>query len=424
MRIARPVVLNQIVSPYGISILSTGIFLVAWFFPAGLYSRLIREPDLMFLDPETLIFFLLCVAGFWAGLLLIDFVFPSRPLLESSERPARLTYGAVIVPLVITTLMTAVACVQLVRETPDLLLLLVSQQGQLLKHQLGEVKLGVIGWGADLQQPVLWWAYWRLSGLRDGPSSVSRLRVRLYWAIFAIGFLSAIAMTIVQVSRDEMMSFLGGFAVVYLMRKISRREIRVAGIVRNIVVLLLVVLLLFVSFALLRGTRDMSGGIGDFVGYTLASYNRLTALLHGTMHYPYGGHGIYLVPFLNANHVVNSIFPFNQVFQWPDFYSLWNSEFVAPQVAGLNDYLIWSGTFGYLFADAGWFTPFVVAGYGLIYGAFWSQMKSGTALGLTVYPWLAFSALAWFSANRAFNGSFPFFLAAGLLLMAYEKLMS
>jgi hypothetical protein len=220
------------------------------------------------------------------------------------------------------------------------------------------------------------------------------------------------------------MPLFGGLAVIYVMGKIHRREVKTTGLLRYLVVLLAFVISLFVLLAFMRGTTDISAGIRDFVGYTLASYNRLTALVHGTMHYPYGGRGIYLFPFLNSNHIVNAVFPINQTLGWPDFYQLWHSEFVAPQVAGLDDYLIWSSAFGYLFADCGWLTPIVLAGYGIAYNLVWRQAKSGTALGLTLYPWFAFSALAWFSTNRVFNANFPFFVAAGLLLVAYEEVLS
>lgn len=424
MRIARPLILNHIVSPYGISVLSTLVFLIAWLFPPGLYSQLIHEPDLMFLDPETLLFFLLCVAGFWAGLLLIDFLFPSPPLLESRYRISRLKDMALILPLALTTVLTCAVAVELLRRTPNLIVLLLAQQGSAVKNNLADVQLGILGWGPDLQQPLLWWTYWHLLASKHKEAKSRRSRRILLWAIFATGLFAQIAVSVLKVSRAGLMPLLGGLAVVYLMSRIARREIKTAGLIRSIVIIAAFVVLVFVSFSLMRGNTDVSVAMGGFVGYTLASYNRMAALLHGTMHYPYGGHGIYVFPVLNSNHLLNAIFPFNKIFKWPDYFELWHSEFVAPQLAGLNDYDIWSGAFGYLFSDCGWWTPLMLALYGAVYGLVWRLVKSGNTLGLTIYPWFAFCALAWFSGNLAFGSALPFCIVAGLLLIAYEKLLA
>jgi hypothetical protein len=112
------------------------------------------------------------------------------------------------------------------------------------------------------------------------------------------------------------------------------------------------------------------------------------------------------------------------IFGWPDFLELWNSEFQAPQLAGLRNDLIWSGVFGYLFSDFGWASPLVLLGYGTIYGLIWRSAKLGRTFGLTLYPWLAFTALCWFSSNMVFDSKFPFLMGAGVMLMIYEKVLS
>lgn len=72
----RDLVIRNIVSPYGLTAASVLLFLVAWTFPPSLYSHYVREPDIMFLDPASLLFFLLCVLGFLSGLMLIDYLYP------------------------------------------------------------------------------------------------------------------------------------------------------------------------------------------------------------------------------------------------------------------------------------------------------------------------------------------------------------
>src|SRR6202020_1703154 len=91
-------------------------------------------------------------------------------------------------------------------------------------------------------------------------------------------------------------------------------------------------------------------------GYTVASYNRLAALLTGVMSYQYGGREGYLFPYLLDAKKINSVTGLSPVFMWPSSSELWLSESTSTLLAGLNGRYIWSGTFGYLYSDLGWFT--------------------------------------------------------------------
>lgn len=424
MQIARPVMLNHAMSPYGISIISTLFFFVGWALPAQFYSRLVNERDLMFLDAETLLLFLSCVAGFWVGLLLVDFLLPTPGLLETITRPLRLRGLPLMLPLMITTAMTILAGIQLFKTSPNLLVLLFAQQGDTIKFQLADVKLGPLGWGVVVQTVVLWWTYWRLSNSRPSDTEPARRRRFLSWLIFAVGIIAQIGISVLKVSRSDVMPIFGGLAVLYLMGKIQRGELKTSGLLRYFLFFPLAIMCLFIGFGALRGANDLTFALGDFAGYTLASYNRLAAVIHGTMRYPYGGQGIYLFGCLSSNNALSSALPIKNALAWPDFFSLVASEFQAPQLAGLNPLLIWSGAFGYIFADIGWAAPLILIFYGVVYGLVWRQAKLGTALGLTLYPWFAFSVLSWFSSNLVFDFRFPFFVVAGLVLAAYERLLS
>jgi hypothetical protein len=425
MRIARPLLLNHIVSPYGIAIVSTLGFLIAWTFPPGLYSDLIGEPDLIFFDAETLLYFLLCVAGFWAGLLLIEFVLPSAPLLETSPRSSKIKGFPLMFPLMLATVMTGILVVQIYKNSPDLLVMLLSQQGSAVKlEQNQEASYGPLGWASVVLTSVLWWTYWMLINSRPDQPGQFRGRRFFPWFIFAVGFLVQIALCVVKVSRSELMPLFGGLAVLYLLDKIRRKKLTTVGLLRYSVVFSVTVVSLFSLFSLVRGVNDVSSNLSGLVGYTVASYNRMTALLRGSMHYPYGGSGIYLSNFMAYNRSFNEIIPLRKTMGWPESLELWNSDFQAPQLAGLDPFLIWSGSFGSLFVDFGWTTPLILTFYGVIYGVLWRSIKAGTTIGLTLYPWLAFSSLFWFGANSVFDHRFVFFFATGLLLMAYEKLLS
>jgi hypothetical protein len=417
------VILNHVVSPYGIATLSTLIFLFAWVFPGGLYSAIVSEPDLMFLDPQTLLFFLLCVAGFWAGLLLVDFLLPSAQLLESRFRPAPTKGPLLLLPLAVTTLATVLAGVEMFRQSPNLLTLLLSQQGADVKAEFATTQLGVIGWGATMQTVVLWWTYWRLSNVDSTRTDLPKHR-RFVWLAFSMGLLAQVALSLLKVSRSDLLPVFAGLAVLYVLKKIQNGELKTAGLIRYCVIFFVAVMSLFVAVGVYRGASDITVALGDFMGYTLASYNRMTALLQGRMHYPFAGRGLYLSLALTTNNSLDSILHLKDAFGWPSYIDIWSSEFQAVEQAGLNSQLIWSGAFGYLFSDFGWGTPLVIGAYGIVYGLVWRQAKSGTAIGVSLYPWFAFSALAWFSSNLVFDSRFFFFLMAAVLLAAYERFLA
>src|ERR1035441_5966577 len=77
--------LRYLISPYGLATVSYVVFVTAMLFPPRLYSSVMDEPNFMFLDPASVLFFTLCTAFFVAGVWLVGVAFPvvafiDRPL--------------------------------------------------------------------------------------------------------------------------------------------------------------------------------------------------------------------------------------------------------------------------------------------------------------------------------------------------------
>jgi len=51
----------------------------------------------------------------------------------------------------------------------------------------------------------------------------------------------------------------------------------------------------------LKGALDLSTQVSTFIGYTIAAYNRLAAVLNGSLHFEYTGRGIYFSNFISFN---------------------------------------------------------------------------------------------------------------------------
>jgi hypothetical protein len=86
-------------------------------------------------------------------------------------------------------------------------------------------------------------------------------------------------------------------------------------------------------------------------------------------------------------------------FGWPTYFLIWQSEFLSVHAAGLNKAFIWSGVFGYVYSDLGWFAPLYIFFTGLVVAWFWSLFQRGQTLGIVIYPWLAYWILFWSGSN-------------------------
>ncbi len=70
----RRLILRNLISPYGLAMASSCLFLFAWVFPPGIYTRYILEPDLLHYNVAVLVFFAICVAAFLCGVRLTGFL--------------------------------------------------------------------------------------------------------------------------------------------------------------------------------------------------------------------------------------------------------------------------------------------------------------------------------------------------------------
>jgi hypothetical protein len=390
----REHVIRNIASPYGLTVASLLFFLAAWAFPPALYSSYTQEPDLMFLDPASLLFFLLCVLGFVLGMRLIDFFFPVGPLTRGKIEVSISPMWFILLPVIAGTALTVLSNILLLRNNVNLLELLMSAQGAQIKNEGGLDTVGSVGLASVGLMGIVWWAMWRKHQLNIRGWRSLAVQLALIVATGAM-----LVSATLKMGRGEFMPILAGIAVLFLLGELAERRLTPTSIFRYIVAFVILIVGSFAAFSRLRGAFDLWSLVSDLLGYTISSYNRLAAILDGRMRYPFAGRGIYLSPFVSFNETFNHLFRINSLLGWPDFMTSWRSEFGAVSEAGLNSNLIWCGTFGYIFSDLGWFSPLMLFLYGLMTGCAWRSLKLGRIAGMVLYPWLAFCILFWFGTN-------------------------
>lgn len=392
--------------------ISYALFLFACLIPPSVYSHYMKEPDLMFLDPATILFYSLCVASFMAGVWLVGWIFPSS-FVERKLKTRISPTLFLLIPLALGIAATAIAMFLLVKQVPDIILLLLSQQGAGIKDALAFDIKGRFTVPPIMLTGITWWAFWRYSALHLGGWRKRLVKFALFVAV-----LSVIASSTLIVSRNYLMQIVCGMAILYVLRRTLKRQISATFYIKTGMTLAICVSLLFMSFSFLRGTDTWDDQFYSLFGYTVASYNRLAALVNGSLHYPLGGRGIYLSSV--ASHT--RLLPFKSILNTPDTVEAWGAEFGAVTQAGLDGNLIWSGTFGYIFADLGWLSLPFIFGYGLLYGIVWRWMKRGSPWGLVLYPCFAFCELFWLGTNYLLDAPLEALLVVAICFAGYESL--
>ena len=404
-------IFDNLVSPYGLAAMSCVLFCVACLIPPSIYSHYMSEPDLMFLDPKTILFYMLCVASFVAGVWILGWIFPS-PSFTTCEYQTRIAPTFFLLgPLSLAVVAAIFMILYLVINYPILLIAVFAQQGGEAKDTIAFdvdghfafVPLALIG--------IMWWAYWRHFDL-----DIQGRKKQLVRFSVAAALLCTVVSSVITLNRSTLMLGVCGMTVLYMLRRAMRKQLSFAVILRSGIAISLGIVFIFFSFSFLRGAGNWDAQFNTLFGYTIASYNRLAAVLNGSMHYPFGGQGIYLSSFATRTRLL----PFSYILNPPDYLEVWGSEFGAVSQAGLDGRLIWSGTFGYIYSDLGWFSCLFLFGYGAIYSIVWSWMKSGKTLGVVLYPYFGFCILFWLGGNYLLDSPVEVMSAVALLLACYE----
>ena len=405
----RDLVTRNIVSPYGLAMISYAFFLFACLIPPPVYSHYIMEPDLMFLDPATILFYTLCVAGFVAGLWLVGWLFPSSFVdrkFETRISPTLFLLG----PLTLAVAAATITNVYLITQYPTIIISLLAQQGGDVKDTITFEVSAHLAFVPLVLLGVTWWAFWRRSEL-----SLQGWRKGLVSVFLLVAVVSAIVSSILTLSRNMLMITICGLAILHGVRRIVRKQVSFKFIFRSGIAVVVCISLLFFAFSSLRGSNSWDAQVNELIGYTAASYNRLAAVVNGNLHYPFAGDGMYLSSVVAHSHML-----LGGYLNSPDPVDVWASEFGAVARAGLDDRLIWSGAFGYIFSDLGWFSLLFVFGYGMLYGVVWNWIKRGKVLGVVLYPCFGFCTLFWIGTNYLLDQPSEILSIVAIILTGYE----
>ena len=405
-------------SPARLALYSYGIFLVAWILPPTLYTTILYEPDLMFLNPVLFAFFTICTAAFIAGLHLAEWLTKTQQLTKHVPE-FRASVMVLCVPVAVATLW-AVAYLRDVGTHLSIAALLLSQQGSVIKDSNSSLDLssGRLALSEPFLIACLWWSYSRYSAFKRFLVG----RRLLFIVVFSTGFLVAMLICLSLVDRSTLMPLVIGTMLLWVHYKyrsgsLNRKSLAVIGLV-----VIGLIGCLFAFFSYLRGSNSSAMVLGTIAGYSIASYNRLAAVLSGLIVSPFPGKPIHLVYYLLESVRLEGILHFRAALSWPDAYGVFLLEFTQIYASGLNPSLIWLGFFGYIFTDIGWLTPLYIGVVGVVTGLVWASFRRQHLIGLILYPWLGFCILFWMGSSIEFNQTFVYLAEAVGAIWLYERM--
>jgi hypothetical protein len=413
--IRRSSLLVYFISPYGLATISCFTFAIAWLFPPEMYTQLVEEPDLLFLNIESALFYAACVAGFLLGLYLVEAYLPAERLVDRQLEPGISPMAFILGPLCVALLLNMLSLISVLRQGILLPLLLSGEGGEAKDLWQADGSLVLT---STCLAGVMWWAIWRSLQLQS--KSISRLLTR---ALIYVAILVVVLSASLMLNRIVLFSTVIGSVVITLSRRIVAGTITGKAVLKTGLLLCALMTAFFVLYSSLRGNDTPNAVTSDLVQYTISSYNRLPALLSGALRYPYAGTGVYLISFLESNNLFNRIIPVREMLKWPSYADLFKSEFWAVWRANLNGKLIWSGTFGYVCSELGWLSPGYLFFYGLLYGCVWRSLRRGLTFGIVLYPWFAFCILFWLGTNELLDTMCAVLVIDASALAAYEWLL-
>jgi len=392
--------------------LSSLVFVTAWVFPPKMYAQLMDEPDLIFLNVEAAFFYAMCVGAFLLGVYLVDVYIPSERLVDKQLEPGISPTAFILAPVFVALFLNSLSLISVLRQGV-LLPLLLSGKGAEAKDLWGEE--GSLVLSATCLAGVVWWAIWRSHQLQVKGVSCRVTRAILYVAILLVVLSASLIL-----NRIVQFSVVIGAAIITLVRRILTGAVAQKAILKAGLILCALLIGFFALFSALRGNDTPEAIATDLAQYTLSSYNRLPALLSGTLRYPYAGKGVYLCRFLASNNLFNRIIPVREMLGWPSYRDVFDSEFWAVWRANLNGNMIWPSTFGYIYSDLGWLSPGFLFFYGLLYGWVWRSVRCGRTFGIVLYPWFAFCILFWLGANYLLDTMCAVLVIDAVALSAYD----
>lgn len=410
---------RSLISPGALGYLYLVYALIAFFVPVDFYEGLIHERYFARLDFRMLLFSVGCVVFYQAGTAFAGYFRNTQEVVEESQLCKHADRsGALIVMALVVIAVNLTSAVRIVQQNYAIVtatLLYGQNTGSQFKDEFvsADAMLAV--------NPLLILMAWILYS-----EKLSGNRSRAIYFLMVAAMALSVFISVIKLARYELIPLVIGIAVLKLRKVYQARENSNSSSkpYRVVAVYSAAVVGIFLIFAAIRD--EASGGNGlaaNAVGYTVASFNRLSAVLDGQLELSYGGSGIYVLNLFSNLPVVGSSFGSFL----PSNAAVYKAEFSDMQMAGLYRGYNWVTMYGYYYADLGlWVFPFCFV-FGVIAQMAWRSFVQSGMLGTIVYPYIAFALILSFASywiSRPFIAAFAIFIVLYHVCNFVSKILS
>ena len=402
-------------SPLTVVVVPLVLLAVVLAMPPAVYEFYMREPDFAYMNWQMAKFFLanigMFIAGVCVGLLLLGVPKPAdaiKPLQDPLH---------IWIPLCIALGISFYAEAILLMNNSWLWTAWLSptKDFSFVRSELNTT--GALTEAGTLLAAIIQWTIWKTRSYeRAHQVCLTNLRLALVFAI-AILLLSAL----IKLARWELFPYLTAIAISLAGASGSIENISFRKALPKILIGVAGLFIVFNAIAMIRGVVAIGDLIESTMGYTVASFNRLSLMLSGSLNYPYGGSGIYAFRFLANVPILGWFVDVSRLFLIPDAYLAWLSEFDAVAMSGLSSYYIWATAFGYVFIDLGNWVFLYFFLFGVLSAWGWREFWQGKTLGITLYPYIVFCIAFMVGDNFIAYRGIVTLVMVSLALVAYER---
>lgn len=397
---------NGIISPRNLGYLYLIYAIVAFVFPSSVYESIIAEPYYAGGDVKLLLFAFFCVLLYQAGISFAGIISKqATPGLNVNYFQGSRRITLLLLSVIVIALNVYSALMIFSQNKSEILALLAQNPGV-----TSRIKQDFISDGALLAaNPLLIVMSWALYS-----EKLSGNRSKSLLLLLAISIIGSILISAMKLARYEVMPLLMGLAATRI-----GHEYRINGrfdikAIKVSIAYAFVLFSIFISISFLRASSDdpSASAFATLPGYTITSFNRLSAVLDGRLMFIFSGSGTYVLNFWSNLPLFGSTF----ADFLPSSEDVFRSEFVDIANVGLYPGYNWLTMYGYYFIDLGWWVLAYIFAFGVISHFVWRNFVTGGFIGAALYPYLASSLVLSFSSYWI---SRPFIVSILILWATY-----
>lgn len=375
---------SKLLSPYFLISINFLIYFIFTMVDPTFYSNSIEEPDLMYLDFQSLLFVSSCLLGFLLGIFVVRKKSRFKTFNIKMKKVIVTKRFYFVMPLSSSFLLLLLLIIEYLINNSHLLIFIMLGDANMIKENaiINPLFMRIL----YLCIATIYWSYY-IYCYKIFKNTI--FKILLYATIFLV-----ILASILLVARYLLLPFLVSLILIKLS---SKKYINYS----TIVTILIGIIFIFSIFSLLRGGEI----IHSLLGYGPASFNRLSAVLDGEIKFkqPF----FYIASFLGDGR---------------DYLDVLVGEHNAIGDAGLDWYLNWITVYGYIYMSLKWFSFVYFFFLGVIAKFFWNGFIKGYTVSVTLYPWIFTSVLLFFSSNMLSWGATLIFIITGISILIYSKI--